>query len=353
MWTDNLMRLIKTSTASDVRASAPSSVAVNSSGGMQKPEISVVIWWGLALSILCSNITRFSAETSGIFYYTAVVLGSGGCAWLWLLSRGLFRSKKDLHSGMIYVVPMIIAIEAIAALLSSNGTAGLGGEVGRVFINAASMVCIASIAFIYSDTLYGYSKLRSAPERRFRLIYMGSFSLVVAVAVLWMWGAGSDTLAAQWRDTVLTACGVVALIASRMAVQYRLNNPQHTVKPTAAEKAATETLSQRILKAINDDNVLTTANLKVADFADQLKEQEYKVTRCITNHLQYRNFNHLLNSHRIDRAKRLFTDQHSSHLTIATIAYDCGFNSLGPFNRAFKQFTGLTPRAFRQQQLSD
>ena len=28
---------------------------------------------------------------------------------------------------------------------------------------------------------------------------------------------------------------------------------------------------------------------------------------------------------------------------------DCGFGSIGPFNRAFKAHTGMTPSAYRRQ----
>jgi AraC-like DNA-binding protein len=34
---------------------------------------------------------------------------------------------------------------------------------------------------------------------------------------------------------------------------------------------------------------------------------------------------------------------------ILSIALDLGFASIGPFNRAFKAITGLTPGDFRQQ----
>jgi AraC-like DNA-binding protein len=37
---------------------------------------------------------------------------------------------------------------------------------------------------------------------------------------------------------------------------------------------------------------------------------------------------------------------------ILTIAMDAGFQSLGPFNRAFKAQTGVTPSEFRRLQLS-
>jgi AraC-like DNA-binding protein len=35
------------------------------------------------------------------------------------------------------------------------------------------------------------------------------------------------------------------------------------------------------------------------------------------------------------------------NLTIAAIAYECGFNSLSSFNTAFKKQVGVTPSAFK------
>ncbi len=34
---------------------------------------------------------------------------------------------------------------------------------------------------------------------------------------------------------------------------------------------------------------------------------------------------------------------------MSTIAYELGFGSLGPFNRAFRAAVGVTPTAWRQQ----
>ena len=45
----------------------------------------------------------------------------------------------------------------------------------------------------------------------------------------------------------------------------------------------------------------------------------------------------------------ILKDPNNNHLKIATVAFDCGFNSLGLFNRAFKQYTGKTPRTYRQE----
>jgi AraC-like DNA-binding protein len=50
----------------------------------------------------------------------------------------------------------------------------------------------------------------------------------------------------------------------------------------------------------------------------------------------------------VAEAKGRLADPRSDHLSILTIALDCGFASIGPFNRAFKAETGMTPMQFRK-----
>ncbi len=307
-----------------------------------------LIWWCLALCILSATLIRYATMTSGFIYDLMVVLGSGGCAWFWLLSRSLFRDKQALQSKAVLLVPAIIVIEAVEALMPSAGN----NEFYRVFSNVASTVCIAAIVFVWNEALSGFSKIRSKQERRFRITYLSMFSIPVAVAILWVMGAEAETFAAEWNNTLMTGCALIGLIGSRLAVEYRLKSERilatHASNELNQDQAAKQ-LADQVLQAINDDALLTMPTLKVSDLADHIGAQEYKVTRCITSHLQYRNFNHMVNNHRIERAIGVFKNPNYNHLHVATIAFDCGFNSLGPFNRAFKQHTGMTPREYRQQ----
>ena len=313
------------------------------------------IWWCLALCVSSGTLLRYLAEPNGWVYAAMTLLGSGGCAWFWLLSRSLFRDRKALDSKAVLLVPVVIVVEAFVALMPPASFSGSMSELFRVFSNVASFVCIAAIVFVWNEVLTGFSKIRSKHERHFRIAYLGMFSIPVAVAILWVMGAEADTLAAEWNDKLLTFCAIVALVGSRLAVEYRLYTLREK-RPLSeedllelSEQEQTKLLADNILKAINSDVLLTQANLKVSDLAVHLGAQEYKVTRCITNTLNYRNFNHMVNKHRIDRALEMLKNPDKSHFNIATIAFDCGYNSLGPFNRAFKQHTDKTPSQFRQE----
>jgi len=47
------------------------------------------------------------------------------------------------------------------------------------------------------------------------------------------------------------------------------------------------------------------------------------------------------------------TDPARRELPVLTIALDSGFQSIGPFNRAVKAATGLTPTEFRKENLAN
>ena len=55
-----------------------------------------------------------------------------------------------------------------------------------------------------------------------------------------------------------------------------------------------------------------------------------------------------MNGGRVAYAKGRLADPERDREPILNIALDSGFASLGPFNRAFKDVTGQTPREFRK-----
>ncbi|GGD58664.1 helix-turn-helix transcriptional regulator [Lacimicrobium alkaliphilum] len=90
-------------------------------------------------------------------------------------------------------------------------------------------------------------------------------------------------------------------------------------------------------------------NLKVADLARALDVSEYRISRVMKEHLQARNFNHYVNRLRIEHARHILAQPQYQHWPVLVVGMESGFASVGPFNRAFKQFTGLTPNQYRLQ----
>ena len=320
---------------------------------LRKTEPYVLFWWIFTACVAASQIAERAGEALGPLFYVLTVAGAAGCGWMWLLSRSLFRPGKGTDRWAILLVGAIVAVESYWHFTSGLPAAGVEGELRRIGENAAALVCFGAIAMVFVEALTGYGAQLPKAERRFRQIFVSGFGAVILVAMVWASNTNEMTIAAQWSEAVLAGSALVAIVASRLAVNFRLSHPLAArpakVQPrsSARDTADDSALGQRILKAVEDRELVTTPNLKIAQFAEALGEQEYKVTQCITGRLGYRNFNQLVNSYRIESAKRALVGAEHQDLPILSIAFDCGFGSIGPFNRAFKEHVGMTPREYR------
>lgn len=88
-----------------------------------------------------------------------------------------------------------------------------------------------------------------------------------------------------------------------------------------------------------------TENLTQSLIANQFGLSTSALSRVFTQTLQM-NFNHYINSLRVNYAKYLLTADKT--LPITDITFECGYQNQQTFNRIFKAYTGSTPREYRQ-----
>lgn len=172
----------------------------------------------------------------------------------------------------------------------------------------------------------------------------------MGVSVIWLRGAADGSWLSQSGDAIRMSCASLALLISVLAWQYRRGHPlpklKRVHKPRAAASREEADLATRIASRLQTGALYLEPDLKLARLARHVNAPEYKVSQCITGPMGYRNFNHMINRYRIDAAKQALGDPARKE-SILVIALASGFSSIGPFNRAFKAETGVTPRAFR------
>ncbi len=93
--------------------------------------------------------------------------------------------------------------------------------------------------------------------------------------------------------------------------------------------------------------------LAIGQLAQELGLTEHRLRRLINSRLGYRNFADFLNARRVEAAKQRLASPTDARTTVAVIAFDLGYGSLGPFNRAFRAATGATPTEWRRQALAE
>lgn len=134
----------------------------------------------------------------------------------------------------------------------------------------------------------------------------------------------------------------------------------HANGKASAEAASTPALDraakadlERLESLMSKDEVWKEEGLTIASLALRAGIPETQLRRLINDCLGYRNFPSYVNAHRIAAAKTRLSDPGEARVSISTIAYDIGFASLGPFNRAFKEESGVSPSEWRRKALED
>jgi AraC-like DNA-binding protein len=158
----------------------------------------------------------------------------------------------------------------------------------------------------------------------------------------WFRPLGGITLA------LYCVAGSIVFLQARPAL-FGATAPARAVAPTEAGlDAGDRAVLEKLNALMGEGEAWRREALTIGSLAEGVGVPEHKLRRLINDHLGFRNFAAFINHRRIETAKRLLTDPTKARLTVAAIAYDLGFGSLGPFNRAFKEATSLTPTEFRR-----
>ena len=118
------------------------------------------------------------------------------------------------------------------------------------------------------------------------------------------------------------------------------------------ELSPAEAVLKKELLAAMSAGAYRQSGLTISALALSLGHPEHRVRRLINGRLGYRNFSAFLNSYRVPEAQAILSDPKQVRKPVLTLALELGYGSLGPFNRAFKVATGLTPTEYRQQAVS-
>jgi AraC-like DNA-binding protein len=198
-------------------------------------------------------------------------------------------------------------------------------------------------------------------RRRLRVGYAVAIALYTVLTVVsdWIWpGALSSA-----PLSLANATGLVALIflfaalgslpsTAGLSARAAPNRPSNGSLPAAASPGGTDALLIAALRRLIDhDKVYREPDLSVSSLAQKLDIPEYRLRRLINGQLGHRNFNAFVNGYRLKEAEAALSDPAQAEVPILTIALDAGFGSIGPFNRAFKAHTGLTPTEYRRGRL--
>ena len=302
----------------------------------------------MALSLMWPWLTHAPAWA----LWLAAIGGSVTCNGFWLLSRRLFRG-----AGGVGTVHVIVAAGVAALIALYRGTsATLAGELAPLTFGLDGLLTLASstlLVLTFLEPLQGRWSSLPYEERRLRIAYMVLFASCVLTTTLLGAMAQASPALAPIRGVAIPVCAIVMIVFTHALLRQRRHvSLALEAHPSPSGRADSEpvTVDARLTKALTHQletlQVYRERDLKVADLARRVGVAEHKLSRIITQGMGEKNFSQLLNRYRIAHACKRLADI-DDDASILDISADTGFGSLGPFNRAFKIVTGVTPTAFR------
>lgn len=282
-------------------------------------------------------------------------------AVFWLWARAAFDDDFVLRRwhGALWLSIVAFGFALTLGWFYWPALAGAGGR-GLALVNLALAVAAAV------QTVKTWRADLVARRRRLRLAMLAiNVGLIAAVA-----GAGFVAVpvavpGAPGSLPISLALFVVAMIAGLGAFAVQ---PVVPVSDATAAIASSDArgagraptgrvvvdpiLLRRLDHLMTVERTYRQEGLAIGALAARLDVPEHRLRQAINEGLGYRNFNAFLNRYRIGDAKVALSDATQREVPVLTIAMDAGFQSIGPFNRAFKAETGMTPSEFRREALA-
>jgi AraC-like DNA-binding protein len=304
---------------------------------------------GFTISIICYLIIDSEFVDSSTALFFVVVTGAVNIPiFFWILSRAVFDDhfKPTWKIGAWVLVQMVPHVHVYLRPLYTfpEGATTLFHTTGQV----------VSIGFLLAG-LYTAFKTRKGDlidaRMRFRNIFITVTALLIGITLI----VEASPLVKHSPEIlqVLQRCGIVLL-----TLYFLLSNVELKAgfffNEYPKQKSATvddPLLLERLQRMLNDEHVYKKEGLTIGDLANLMNEREHRVRRLINGQLGFRNFSDFVNQYRIAEAAKILSDPAQSRRTVLEIAYDVGYQSIGPFNKAFKELHGVTPTVYRKNHL--
>ena len=291
---------------------------------------------------------RATAALGNSFLLSLLAFPVAGFFWLFVLS--IFDDRRVTPSTLAPAVSFVGL--GIAIMFSPVGARSV---LGLIFNIAAALLCLHAAYVVFRGRRDDLVESR----RSLRTVILG-FAAIFAATQGGLAVAIAFDPAGPWRlfgiQSVYGAItvGVVAFAMGGLFLKGRTPLLGSSLRPERQQDprlVAAEAVLLAQLSRVMDDGAWRDEALNGGMLARRLGVPEHQLRALINGGLGYRNFAAFLNGYRVTAAKARLEDPAQARTTIAAIAFEVGYGSLSPFNRAFLTATGESPNAWRQRML--
>lgn len=309
---------------------------------------------GIGVFMIASAPGVYAALGLGAFLFNAWCLATP--AIVWMLAMALFREDARLAGWHLALAGAMVAV----TMAGDYGRFRLGPladspELARALLlagrGAAVLLLFAACAMAAAHWREDLVEERRRARAGFIALFGAAFVMLAGSEFVFKGqGAPLGILVVGHGILLALSFALLQLIARGRFSELLCEAPGPRaaaalaiVRPDGAEAD----LARVVVDAMAAGRLWKREKLGIAELAAVLHTQEYRLRRAINRHLGYRNFNDFLHDYRLKEAASRLADPSEAHLPVLSIALDCGYGSIGPFNRAFRARFGMTPTQYR------
>lgn len=266
--------------------------------------------------------------------------------------------KRRVHFYPIIIdfVPQLIAVIYVIGLLSGifkNNNAAWGGFIDTYNIYADIPRWLSITLYVGLSARYLKNKVPVVEDGRIKWLqqFVRIFQIFQVIWLLFL----IPYVIPRYTNKLLDAVDWYPIYVPLAVLVYWLGIKGYIMsyRQAATEKKQNNTLQTDIVektvlalrKAMDGDKLYLNPELDLS-ILSQHTGIAHKIISTVLNQHMHKSFNEFINEYRINEVKERLLQPESKKLTIAGIAYECGFNSLPTFQRAFKTIIGLSPKEF-------
>jgi AraC-like DNA-binding protein len=240
---------------------------------------------------------------------------------------GTFIDEYDTYSDIPRWISLVTYLWLSARLLSKQGKAGDDGQEARLvwprkFIRIFILFSAVWLIFLLPYEIPRYSG--------WLLDTLDWYPIYLPVVFMIYW------------------LGVKGYFISHQGVPYPKDIaavlPERTTRPSLLPDTVDQVI-HTLKRSMEKDQLWLNPDLNLAMLA-QYSSTSPKILSTVLNQYMNKTFNEFINEYRVQEVKKRLLLPESRSLTIAGLAYECGFNSLPTFQRAFKSVIGHSPKEF-------
>ncbi|WP_076859114.1 AraC family transcriptional regulator [Bradyrhizobium mercantei] len=290
-----------------------------------------------------------------------LALSSSGAVLFWLWARATFDDDFVLRPWHGAVLVGVVGVQLFDVWPTRGALRGdLDQTMSVIYLGLAVLAAAQTLTTWRADLVAGRRRLRV-------MVLLGAVAWSIAGSFHKFW---PDLIASSSAWSVANGFVLWALLGLIAWSRFQAASTEQapvllpvaagipsgaSTKPLEGEDrppAVDAELLRRLKRLMTVERAYRREGLTIGLLAAELGVQEYRLRQLINEGLGHRNFNAFLNHYRLEDASAALADPAQKQVPVLTIAMDAGFQSIGPFNRAFKAATDLTPTEFRRLALA-